>query len=366
MSEELSHSQHSKPTVLLIDDDADVLSSLCRILKMRGYATESATSISEALERDDWHRFQAGIFDRNLPDGMIEDALPMIRQKAPDLAIIIATGYADLEGTIKALQAKVDDYLIKPVSPDLLTNRLEKVAEEHTQREEICRLKREVLRTAEEEKCRISLEIHDGLASMLCGISMLARSLSRSLEKKGLDKEVSMSTEIEEHLKGGINQARTLAHQLCAIGNHPNDLSAALRELAGTFDKDRDHDCRCNWSGEVPVNDPIAAHHLFRIAQEAVSNAVRHGEASRIELTLADHDNTLELRIVDDGCGFDENETNFTTGLGLRSMLYRANAMGATLTFEQTGNDHGTAILCVVPKDSLHPQDNFDSLDEVG
>jgi len=343
-----------------------VLSSLRRILKMRGYDTESATSISEALERDDWHRFQVGIFDRNLPDGMIEDALPMIWKKAPEMVIIISTGYADIEGTIKALQAKVDDYLIKPVNPDLLTNRLKKVAEERAQREEIRRLEREVLRTAEEEKRRISLEIHDGLASMLCGINMLARSLSKSLEEKGLDKEVSMSTEIEEHLKGSIHQARTLAHQLCAIGNHPNDLSAALRELADTFDKDRAHDCRCTWSGEVPVNDPIAAHHLFRIAQEAVSNAIRHGEASRIELTLADHDNTLELRIVDDGCGFDENDTKVATGLGLRSMLYRANAMGAALTFERGSSGHGTAILCVVPKDSLHPYDGFDSLDEVG
>lgn len=357
-----------RPTVLLIDDEADVISSLRRILKLKGYESESASSIAEALERDDWDRFIAGVFDRNLPDGMIEEALPMIRQKAPDMAIIIATGYADLDGTIKAFQAGVEDYLIKPVNPDLLTNRLAKIEKEQRRQKQIQRLERDVLRTAEEEKRRISLEIHDGLASLLCGVNMLVRSLGGSLEKKGLEGERDQLAQIEEHLGEGIRQARTVAHQLCSIGDHPNDLSDALRKLAGKFESDHGHDCQCTWEGAVPVADPIVAHHLFRIAQEAVSNAMRHGEATRVDLTLKDHDNALELRIADNGKGFDGEVDVFATGFGLRSMLYRSNAMGARLTFESTTANRGATVLCIVPKASLHPDQMGlgEAFDEVG
>ena len=118
-----------KPTVLLVDDEPDVLSSLGRILKLRGYAVDMAASIGEALGERHWEDYVAGVFDRRLPDGLIEDAIPAIRKRAPGMAIIIATGYADIDGTIKALRERVDDYLIKPVSPELLTSRLRKIKE---------------------------------------------------------------------------------------------------------------------------------------------------------------------------------------------------------------------------------------------
>lgn len=341
----------AKPTVLLVDDEPDVLSGLGRILNLHGYATDTASSIAEALARENWEDYAAGVFDRRLPDGLIEDALPAIRKLAPKMAIIIATGYADIDGTIKALRERVDDYLIKPVSPELLISRLGKIEEARKAKEEIQQLEREVIRSAEEEKRRIALEIHDGLGSLLGGVGMLARALGNTLEGEGMAKCVGQAREIERHILEGLKQARALSHGLYSVAKHSGGLSDSLREMASVFSEANGVECVCAWEGVFEVEDPIVSNHLFRIAQEAASNAIKHGAASVVRITLSNQQRHIELAISDNGRGFEDDGTP-ATGLGLRSMLYRCRSMNSSLVVDAIPGG-GVQVCCAVPRSEL-------------
>src|SRR3954447_5048146 len=132
--------------VLVIDDDADTRANLHDILDLDGYAVESAGSVAEALQVPDWQRFFAVILDRRLPDGSAEVLLPRLKRQAPDAAVIIVTGYADLEGAIAAIRQGAADYILKPVNLDLLRARLAGIAERKRAEAEIARLEQDIRR----------------------------------------------------------------------------------------------------------------------------------------------------------------------------------------------------------------------------
>ena len=113
--------------VLIIEDDADATANLRDILELDDFEVDSAASIRDALARPLDQSCQIIILDRRLPDGSAEEALPRLRERAPDAAVIIITGYADLDGVITALREGADDYLLKPVNPDLLRNTLSQI-----------------------------------------------------------------------------------------------------------------------------------------------------------------------------------------------------------------------------------------------
>ncbi|HJT77839.1 MAG TPA: ATP-binding protein [Gemmataceae bacterium] len=117
------------PRLLVVDDDADTRSNLCDILELDAYRVETAGTIAEALRRDGWADYAAIILDRKLPDGTAEDVLPRLRRLAPDAAILIVTGYADLDGAVTALQQGAADYILKPVNADALRASLARIAE---------------------------------------------------------------------------------------------------------------------------------------------------------------------------------------------------------------------------------------------
>src|SRR5579872_1381240 len=97
--------------VLVVDDDPDTRSNLCDILELDGHRVETAGSVAEVLQREDWSRIGAILLDRRLPDGTAEDLLPRLHVLAPEAAVLIVTGYADLQGAIDALRQGAADYI---------------------------------------------------------------------------------------------------------------------------------------------------------------------------------------------------------------------------------------------------------------
>ncbi|HEX5102697.1 MAG TPA: response regulator, partial [Pirellulaceae bacterium] len=106
--------------MLVIDDDADTRENLCDILELDGYRYEAAGTASELLERSNWDDVALVLLDRKLPDGSPQEILPRLKVLAPQVAVIIVTGYADIEGAISALQSGAADYILKPINPDAL------------------------------------------------------------------------------------------------------------------------------------------------------------------------------------------------------------------------------------------------------
>jgi signal transduction histidine kinase len=130
--------------ILVIDDDADTRANLRDILELDEHRVETAATVAEALQRDNWSVFSAIMLDRKLPDGNAEALLPRLKQLAPRAAIMIVTGYADLEGAITAIRQGAADYITKPINPDLIRSRLARIAEQKRAEEEIVRLNKDL------------------------------------------------------------------------------------------------------------------------------------------------------------------------------------------------------------------------------
>ncbi len=215
------------------------------------------------------------------------------------------------------------------------------------------RLEREVLEVSEEERRRIGQDLHDNLGQQLTGIGLLSRGLAHRLAAREAS-EAEDAAEIERLVKEADEQARGLARGLVPVDLEAKGLADALRRLAGQAEHLYDVRCSFREVGAAAVYDNTAATHLYRIAQEAVTNAARHGKASHIAVMLASGKERLRLRIKDDGVGFPEEETitheSQVGGMGVRTMHHRARMIGATLDIQSTPGE-GTTVTCTMRPD---------------
>lgn len=210
-------------------------------------------------------------------------------------------------------------------------------------------LEREVIAIGERERNRIGHDLHDGLAQLLTGTKLLLRSLTDKLAEEGsaYREDARRATELVQHAIGHTSE---LARGLSPIPKGAQ-LSDGLIRLAEQSKKFFGVECRYAGSTKLPALSEEAAAHLYRIAQEAVTNAVRHGKAGSIELRCDVGDERITLAILDDGIGLPERGTA-SDGMGLRIMRYRARSLGGTLSVERTSHG-GTRVVCACPL-SLH------------
>ena len=142
--------------VLIVDDDEDTRLNLRDILELEGYRVDVAGSAQELLSRRQWDDVSLVLLDRKLPDGTPQEVVPRLRQKAPDAAVIIVTGYADIEGAISAMQSGAADYILKPVNADALLASVRRTLQQQHDAREIARLSQAV--TSSEEQYRLLFE----------------------------------------------------------------------------------------------------------------------------------------------------------------------------------------------------------------
>lgn len=212
------------------------------------------------------------------------------------------------------------------------------------------RLERDLLEVSEREQRRIGRDLHDGLCQHLTGTALAGHVLAEKLAERGLP-ESSDSRRIVDYVEEAISLARGMAKGLHPVEMEADGLMQALDEFAATTSEMFGIDCRFECDSPVLVPVPATASHLFRIAQEAVGNAIKHGEASKIVLSLETHETDFRLSIVDNGRGFDSASLH-GGGMGLRIMADRAKMIGAALAIAR-GASGGTEIAVVVPSDDL-------------
>lgn len=218
-------------------------------------------------------------------------------------------------------------------------------------------LEREVLSTTERERRSFSRELHDSLGQQLSGIAYLSNVVRDRLGAQGLP-EAAEVARISKLLKQAIEETHRVSRGLSPIRPEPEGLSSALNELAAHTSSVFGMTCRFHCPKTVMVSDNESATHLYRIAQEAVNNAIRHGRARRVTIRLNHARSQLHLTIVDNGKGINPLSPK-RTGLGLRVMHYRAGLLQGTLLVQRR-RTIGTAVRCVVPAASLkalvHPR----------
>ena len=454
----------SATSILIVDDEADVRSSLKRVLRLDNYEVAEEGTLSDLLARDDLKSFQCIILDRKLPDGTSDEVLPELKNLAPEADVLIVTGYTDLQGTLAALRHGAEDYLIKPVNPDDLRaslRRLSQMREMKTalqesearhrgiletvpigiltldedadvesvnpaieaifgftsselighsmnallaashraefngyfqsvlgegrsgaaSREMVARrkggqtfpiaatlscvelpnkrvgtviiediterrqLENDVLKASEEERHRIAQDLHDGLASHLAGVGLLCKMVGDSVEAPHSATVNQIGSLIDE----GIQQTRAVARGLYPVEDEPEGLMNSLGQFAAQWRQDLKIDCRFECAEPVLVKDNVMATHLYRIAQEAVNNAVRHAKAEVITIDLTESESRFKLCIRDNGVGLSDTPSKRSNGIGLRTMSYRAGLLQGTLEIGR-GQEGGTEVKCVIPR----------------
>lgn len=197
----------------------------------------------------------------------------------------------------------------------------------HNEMQERMRLEEEILRISEREQLRIGHDLHDSLCQHLTAIALAGEVLSEQRAKSPA--QAKAATNIVKLIEDGIELTRRLARGLHPLELKDEGLVDALRELASHVTEAFKIPCRFESQKAVLIKDPAMAIHLYRIAQEALSNAVKHGNVTEIVVCLDQVDGHIKLTISDDGVGLPEKPET-TDGIGLRIMAYRASVIGAT------------------------------------
>lgn len=210
-------------------------------------------------------------------------------------------------------------------------------------------LEREMLDIGNREQLRVGQDLHDSLGQKLTGIAFLARALTRRLkqEKHATAEEAEQITGLTRE---AVTQTRRIARGLSPVDMTEGGLSAGLKELAHHTADMFGIDCRYEEDGEE-VTEPEhgQAIHLYHIAQEAVNNAVRHGEAQSMVIRMHRRHNGMALEIEDDGKGLPDDHGE-SSGMGLKIMRYRADMIGGRLKLEKN-EPHGLRVICILPEE---------------
>ncbi len=206
-------------------------------------------------------------------------------------------------------------------------------------------LQNEVLSISDKERQRIGSDLHDSLGQQLTAVSLRLAILTKRLLKRNMP-EVTAARELQEEMKGVTKEARSISHGLSPLRLHDDGLIATLHSLAVDTGDIHGIACKFTCDDNVYVTNQAIAIHLYRITQEAITNAQKHGKANIITITMNKHPNynTMgEIHIEDNGCGITESHRS-SDGIGLRSMNFRAEAIGGAINIEENNKIGGTTI----------------------
>ncbi|MEO5718249.1 MAG: PAS domain S-box protein [Chthoniobacterales bacterium] len=193
------------------------------------------------------------------------------------------------------------------------------------------RLEQEILEISDHEQRRIGSDLHDDLCQRLAGIRFSCDALRSSLGKIPAAGVVERVEKIGARVSEAIDRTRMLARGLSPVALEANGLASALQELVTGIRQLFGIDCQFKSKGEVAVNDAMCGIHLYRIAQEAINNALKHGRPSKLLVSLERRGDKGTLAIRDDGVGFLIGQER-SHGMGLRTMAYRAGMIGADVS----------------------------------
>jgi PAS domain S-box-containing protein len=207
-------------------------------------------------------------------------------------------------------------------------------------------LEREILEIAGREQLRIGSDLHDGLGQDLTGVALMLRSVVAQLRKENSSARADVE-DIISLVNGAIESTRAMARGLAPVGADRGGLIAGLQSMAVRGMERYGVRAHFNTSLKEPLTlDDGAATHLYRIAQEAFTNAIRHGRVTQVSIELATADGTLTLSVQDNGRGFDER--NASNGMGMKLMRYRAQMLGGDVTIANKSGG-GVVVRCACP-----------------
>lgn len=312
--------------IVLLDHTGRMIYVNNAALKILGYRR------SELINRTPW---DAGIMDATETARTQERLVRVLKgqENPPREAILKAK-----DGSLRYVELTS----ISTRTPNDVADRIIVTGTDHSERRQ---LQQEILRIAEEEQAHIGHNLHDGVGQTMTGLASLAEMLEGELS--GDQKLQAMR--IRELVQAGIQEVRQISHSMSPMAVKNRGLGGALQLLADTLRINHRLNCKLEVDSEVQLNDTEKETHIYRIAQEAVNNAVRHGKPKNITLSLQRFaGGVCVLKIQDDGIGFKKSKSDESRGIGVRVMDYRANFIGGTLEL-LSGRRGGASVICRFP-----------------
>lgn len=379
--------------VLLVEDSqADAL-LLTRSLVRGGFAptterVDSPAALEQALKKQAWDVI---LCDHAMPGFSAPEALETVKRYQLDVPFIIVSGYIEEDTAVGAMKAGAHDYIMKDRLARLVPaverelrdaevrrarqrseaellrahEELELRVERRTADlraaklklenvlEERRRLENELLEIAENERRRIGFDLHDDLGQKLTGLSLMLKGLEQRLAGER-HASAGDARKIQLLVDEIIHHMHNLAHQFGSLDVRGDDLPTVLRGLAGNVKRMFEIPCGFSVKGALPELPAHTLVQLYKIAQEAVSNAIKHGKATQVTIDLSGHAEQLTMSIRNDGQPF-VAPADAKGRMGLRIMNYRANTIGATLEIKPL-NKNGTVVSCALPIKNGHKE----------
>lgn len=358
---------HGPLAILVVEDNARDAGLMADVLAADGLVAryecvDTLEGFKAALQRQ---AFSLILSDYSLPsfDGLT--ALAVARQVCPDTPFILVSGALGEETVVESLRAGATDYVLKQRLDRLgpVVRRALKEAEQHRQRrqaeaalarseQQLRALTARLEKLREEERTRISREIHDELGQMLTGIKMDLRWIERRLDDFGDDRRVNpileRLMETAELVDATVKRVQRIAAELRPGILDKLGLPTALQYEASEFQSRTGIPCQVKLPATDPPLRPEAATAFFRIFQEALTNVARHAGANfvEIEFRLEDHDGCLEIK--DNGKGLSGRDLAHPKSLGLLGMQERARALNGGVSFA-AGPGGGTTVVVRIP-----------------
>ncbi|MHC4483045.1 MAG: sensor histidine kinase, partial [Planctomycetota bacterium] len=211
------------------------------------------------------------------------------------------------------------------------------------------RLEKEILNISERERRRIGQELHDSLGQQLTGIGFMTKVLEQKLAAKSPNEATDVA-EIAKLVNQATDQARGLSKGLHPVDLEAGTLMLALQELATTTKSVFGIRCTFECDKRVKIENPEVAIHLYRIAQEAITNAIKHGGAKNVQIGLARRRDKSVMTVKSDGLDFPKEFEARGTGMGLQIMDHRVDIIGGSLDIRK-GSKAGTVVTCTFPNE---------------
>lgn len=347
-------------TILVVDDDPQVLGLILDFLSGQGYRVIPASSVTQAKDLLEREAPDLLLTDYRLPDGTGIEIVREAMEGRPDLSAIVMTGVAvqDVQVAAEAIRSGAVAYLTKPFPLEDLEAQVKRSLELRAEKRrrlrewmELEALPQGLLSSLERERCRLAMELHDGIGQALATLKLEVELLLADCRPEDAAMADGLRR-VVERLSSTLDQVSRISYGLRPANLDALGLEPALRGFieevnqggqlkAGLFAKGLDERC-----------DPGLELAVYRIVQEAVTNALKHSGAANISVNIIRGQQTISLVVEDDGGGFDPEEVrdlrNGLQRLGLLTMRERAAQFGGRL-FIDSRPGHGTCITAEIP-----------------
>jgi PAS domain S-box-containing protein len=333
--------------VLRIDADGTILhSNKAGKILLSSWQCQVGQRISPS-----WRQYITRILERGKNERLEVDAGDALFDLT--MAPVPESGYVNVYGIDVTARKQAEDDLrrYREHLEELVQERTEELMRANEQLvaeiERRNKLEREIINISEAEQRRIGQELHDSLGQLLTGIAFMARVLEQKLAKKSVPESADV-TEIIKLVNQATNQARGISKGLHPVDFHSGSLVSSLQELANNTQ--HLFGVKCDFHGErkIDLAHPEDASHLYRIAQEAVTNAIKHGKAKKIHIKLACKEDQAVLTVENDGRDFPAEFEKRGTGIGLQIMDHRVDLIDGELMVKKAAGG-GTIVTCTFP-----------------